>query len=109
LLSEAEDGERGTAVVEEAEVFTLEAGDEFTVFVDYGEDEIDFVDLDLEGGNGLVDLWAGRGSGLTGCRSLGRRSLGGSLRGSCGRLLSGGRSWGSGGWRRRGCRDGCRA
>src|SRR6202042_213572 len=82
---------------------------EFTVFVDYGEDEIDFVDLDLEGGDGLVDLWAIR-SGLTCGRSLVGRSLGGSLRRRRGRLLlSGGGGCRGAGWRRRGCRGGCRA
>src|SRR6185312_190490 len=54
LLGEAEDGFGRTAVVEEAEVLTLEAGDETAFLVGDGEDEIDFVDLDLGGGDGFV-------------------------------------------------------
>ena len=54
LLGEAEDGEWRTAVVEEAEVLTLEAGDELALLVGDGEDEIDFVDLDADGLGGLA-------------------------------------------------------
>jgi hypothetical protein len=46
LLGEAEDGGGGATVVEEAEVFALEAGDELAVLVGDGEDEIHFVDAD---------------------------------------------------------------
>ena len=95
LLSEAEDSERGTTVVEEAEVFALEAGDEFTVLVDDGEDEIDFVDLDLEGGDGLVDLRGIRRGSLAGLSG----SLGGGLSGGCSRLLGGCGGWRGAGWR----------
>ena len=54
LLVEAEDSDGRTAVVEQAEVLALEAGDEAALLVGDGEDEIDFVDLDLDGGDGLV-------------------------------------------------------
>ena len=102
MLGEAEDRKRRTAVVEEAEVFALEAGDELTVLVDDGEDEIDFVDLDLKGGDGLVDLWGVRGLwGVWGGSLAGRGgSLGGSLRRRRGGLLSGGGGWSGADWRR---------
>ena len=64
LLGEAEDGEWRTAVVEEAEVLTLEAGDELALLVGDGEDEIDFVDLDADGLGGLVLIGRGRRAGL---------------------------------------------
>ena len=54
LLGEAEDSFGRTAIVEEAEVLALEAGDEAALLVGDGEDEIDFVDLDLDGRDGLV-------------------------------------------------------
>ena len=41
-----QDGDGRAAVVEQAEVLLLEAGDEVAVLVGDGEDEIDFVDLD---------------------------------------------------------------
>ena len=50
LLLEAEDGDRRTAVVEEAEVLALEAGDEAAFLVGDGEDEIHFVGADDDGG-----------------------------------------------------------
>ena len=83
MLGEAEDGEGGTAIVEEAEVFALEAGDELTVLVGDGEDEIDFVGLDLDGRDGLV----GRGS-------LSVAVLRGGERGRCGGCLLGRRGFG---------------
>src|SRR6202012_5842277 len=85
-------GGGGTAVVEEAEVFALETSDELTVLVDHREDEIDFVDLNVNGGDGLFALWA--------CGLTSGRGLSGSLRRSCGRLLSGGGGWSGTGWRR---------
>ena len=53
LLLKAKDGDGGMAVVEEAEVLALEAGDEMAFFVGNGEDEIDFVGLNFDGGDGL--------------------------------------------------------
>jgi len=87
LLGEAEDGGGGAAVVEEAEVFAPEAGDELTVLVGDGEDEIDFVDLDLKGGDGLVDLrvgLAGLGGSLCSCCRLLRGRCSAGLRRWCG-------------------------
>ncbi len=98
---EVENGDGRTAVVEEAEVLALEAGDEAALLVGDGEDEVDLVGLNLDGGDGLVAgggqaaigglLWSGRRSGLRG--RLGR------LNGGLGRGLRG-----CGGCRRSGCR-----
>jgi len=71
LLGEAEDGSRGAAVVEEAEVLALEAGDELAVLVGDGEDEIHFVDADDDVSSaGGWSLWAGQGLVCGGCLGL---------------------------------------
>jgi hypothetical protein len=72
LLAEAEDSFGGTAVVEEAEVFATQAGDEAAFLIGDGEDEIDFVDLNDDGGRGffLVGGLRLRRSGA-GCGGLG--------------------------------------
>ena len=49
-----EHGFRRTPIVEQAEVLALEPGDEAALLVGDGEDEIDFVDLDLDGRDRLV-------------------------------------------------------
>ena len=54
LLGEAEYGKRRTAIIEQAEVLALEAGNELALLVGDGEDEIDFVDLDFDGLGGLL-------------------------------------------------------
>ena len=87
LLGEAEDGEGRTAVVEQAEVFALEAGDEAALLVGDGEDEIDFVDLDFDGLGGLI------GIGRT-CRAVAGRHAGGRLRWRAGRGVA---VWAAGG------------
>ena len=72
LLSELHDGRGRTAVIEQAEVFALEAGDEFALLVGDREDEIDFVDLNLDGLGGLVLIGKRRCGGLlTGSRNGG--------------------------------------
>jgi hypothetical protein len=78
LLGEAEDGGGWTAVVEEAEVLALETGDELTLFVGDGEDEIDFVDLDDDFLDVLFVSGRRLGSGLL------LRGSGGCLRGGLG-------------------------
>ena len=52
LLGEGEDRDRGVAVVEQAEVLAFEAGDEAAFFVGNGEDEVYFVGLHFDGGDG---------------------------------------------------------
>ncbi len=81
LLGEADDGVGRLAVVEQAEVLLLEAGDEVAVLVGDGEDEVDFVDADDDGtvmGSGRVGPVCGRC-----CRSCGAGVLG-CGRGGCG-------------------------
>ena len=66
---EVYDGDGRTAVVEQTEVLAAEAGDEAALLVGHGEDEIDFVDLDLDGGDGFFLRGAGwrAGGRLLGC------------------------------------------
>ena len=79
LLLEAEDGDGRAAIVEQAEVLALEAGDELTLLVGDGEDEIDFVDLNdfsvsavgREVGLGLIGPGAGLCAGVGCCGLLG--------------------------------------
>ena len=44
------------AVIEQTEVFAMEAGDEAAFLIGDGEDEIDFVDLDFDGRDRLFEL-----------------------------------------------------
>ncbi len=67
---EAEDSDRRAAIVEQAEVLASQAGDESAFLVRDGEDEVNFVDLHLDGRDGLVARRRLRGRGLL--RSRGR-------------------------------------
>src|SRR5260370_20532591 len=83
LLSEGEDRDRGVAVVEQAEVLAFEAGDEAAFFVGDGEDEVYFVGLNFDGGDGSA------GGRCRGVRELGLRWGGHGLRRGAGLRLDG--------------------
>src|SRR5215469_16219812 len=64
LLLESEDGFGRKLIVEKAEVLALQAGDEAALLVGDGEDEVDLVDLHLDGGDSFVGTLR---CGLLGC------------------------------------------
>src|SRR6185503_720406 len=67
LLGETEYGFGRPSVIEQAEVLALQTGDEAALLVGNGKDEVDFVDLHLDGGDRLFGRLR-----LVLCRCLGR-------------------------------------
>ena len=83
LLGEAKDLDRGAAIVEQAEVFTLQAGDEAALFIRDGEDEVDLVDPDDDlvrvVGVGRSVAWEPGVAGV--CAGMAAGAAGGGVRG----------------------------